>query len=123
MTEAAAARFFWAENHRPGIAPETNCTAILLGDKAATAQAKEYTKSHPKKQYPDSIFLSIAQNCTDFKMKRGYVTESLMREAEEFPIAFSILYYKDLVQVERLLRAIYRPNNVYCLHMDAYRYG
>ena len=46
-----------------------------------------------------------------------------MREAEEFPIAFSILYYKDLVQVERLLRAIYRPNNVYCLHMDAYRYG
>ena len=31
---------------------------------------------------------------------------------------FSILFYKDLDQVVRLLRAIYRPQNYYCLHID-----
>ena len=31
---------------------------------------------------------------------------------------FSILFYKDLDQVVRLLRAIYRPQNYYCLHLD-----
>nr|KAG5701523.1 hypothetical protein BaRGS_000919 [Batillaria attramentaria] len=40
------------------------------------------------------------------------------REEESFPLAFSILLYKDVEQVERLLRAVYRPHNVYCLHVD-----
>ena len=31
---------------------------------------------------------------------------------------FSIIFYKDLDQVVRLLRAIYRPQNYYCLHLD-----
>ena len=35
-----------------------------------------------------------------------------------FPIAYSILMYKDIEQVERLLRAIYRPQNIYCIHVD-----
>ena len=35
-----------------------------------------------------------------------------------FPIAFSILMYKDIEQTERLLRAIYRPQNIYCIHVD-----
>ena len=26
--------------------------------------------------------------------------------------------YRDMDQVERLLRAIYRPQNLYCLHVD-----
>ena len=33
-------------------------------------------------------------------------------------IVFSILMYKDVEQTERLLRAIYRPQNVYCIHVD-----
>jgi hypothetical protein len=27
--------------------------------------------------------------------------------------------YKDVDQVERLLRAIYRPQNIYCIHVDS----
>ena len=37
----------------------------------------------------------------------------------KFPIAFSILFYKELEQVENLLRTMYRPHNYYCLHIDA----
>ncbi len=41
------------------------------------------------------------------------------QEEEELPIAYSILMHKDPVQVERLLRSIYQPQNMYCIHVDA----
>ena len=43
--------------------------------------------------------------------------EPLSQEAANFPLAFSILMYKDVFQVERLLRAIYMPQNYYCIHV------
>ncbi|XP_059156034.1 beta-1,3-galactosyl-O-glycosyl-glycoprotein beta-1,6-N-acetylglucosaminyltransferase-like [Physella acuta] len=43
---------------------------------------------------------------------------SLTLEEEEFPIAYTIMAYKDSEMVERLLRAIYRPQNYYCIHVD-----
>ena len=55
----------------------------------------------------------------EYKARRGYILESLSQEESNFPIAFSILFYKDLEQVELLLRNIYRPSNYYCLHVDA----
>jgi beta-1,3-galactosyl-O-glycosyl-glycoprotein beta-1,6-N-acetylglucosaminyltransferase/N-acetyllactosaminide beta-1,6-N-acetylglucosaminyltransferase/mucin type N-acetylglucosaminyltransferase 3 len=37
----------------------------------------------------------------------------------DYPIAFNILTHRSMAQVERLLRAIYRPHNSYCIHIDA----
>ena len=39
-------------------------------------------------------------------------------EEEAFPIAYSLLMHKEVEQAERLLRAIYRPQNSYCIHID-----
>ncbi|CAF0923039.1 unnamed protein product [Adineta ricciae] len=36
----------------------------------------------------------------------------------KFPLAFSILMYENVEQFERLLRILYRPQNVYCVHVD-----
>ncbi|XP_033728967.1 N-acetyllactosaminide beta-1,6-N-acetylglucosaminyl-transferase-like [Pecten maximus] len=50
---------------------------------------------------------------------RGYMGEEVVSDIERrFPIAFSILLYRDVEQAERLLRALYRPNNIYCFHVD-----
>jgi len=43
---------------------------------------------------------------------------ALSAEEAEFPLAFSISMYTDVEQMERLLRAIYQPQNLYCLHVD-----
>ena len=43
---------------------------------------------------------------------------SVSKEEEEFPLAYSFVVHKDAGQVERLLRALYRPHNVYCIHVD-----
>ncbi|ESO95950.1 hypothetical protein LOTGIDRAFT_64655, partial [Lottia gigantea] len=60
-----------------------------------------------------------SKDCDTFISSMGYIMESSTQEEQDFPIAFGILVYKDVDQVERLLRAIYRPHNVYCIHIDA----
>ena len=56
--------------------------------------------------------------CDKFKADRRYVLEPLSDEEVNFSIAYSILLYTDVPMFERLLRAIYRPQNVYCVHVD-----
>ena len=67
---------------------------------------------------PDSTYAKLASNCTKFVQNRGYITAPISAAEENFPLAFSILMYKDVEQFERLLRAIYRPQNFYCVHVD-----
>lgn len=64
----------------------------------------------------------IGKNCEEFKKWRGYdlstVSQEEMDKGEPFPIAFNILGHEGFEQTERLLRAIYRPQNSYCFHID-----
>jgi len=43
---------------------------------------------------------------------------TVSEEEREFPLAFSVIVYKDTEQFERLIRAVYRPHNAYCIHLD-----
>ncbi|KAH3706326.1 hypothetical protein DPMN_065711 [Dreissena polymorpha] len=61
----------------------------------------------------------MTKNCSYFKRLRGYINHHLTEVERDFPIAFSLLIYKDIEQSERLLRAIYRPQNFYCIHVDS----
>ena len=38
---------------------------------------------------------------------------------KDFPIAYILVVYKAAGQILRLLKAIYRPHNLYCIHPDA----
>ena len=42
----------------------------------------------------------------------------ISKEEEEFPLAFIFVVYSSPQQIFRLLKAIYRPHNVYCIHPD-----
>ena len=35
-----------------------------------------------------------------------------------YPIAYSIVIHKQFQMFERLFKAIYRPQNIYCIHVD-----
>ncbi|GAA6104950.1 beta-1,3-galactosyl-O-glycosyl-glycoprotein beta-1,6-N-acetylglucosaminyltransferase 7-like [Tachysurus ichikawai] len=45
--------------------------------------------------------------------------KTLSKEEEDYPLAFIITIHKDLEMFVRLLRAIYAPHNVYCIHIDS----
>ncbi|KAK7104117.1 N-acetyllactosaminide beta-1,6-N-acetylglucosaminyl-transferase-like [Littorina saxatilis] len=57
-------------------------------------------------------------DCGRYLQNGGFKLSSVSEEELSFPLAFSLLVYRDADQVERLLRAIYRPHNVYCIHVD-----
>ena len=99
-----------------------NCPAILDGNKDAIQMAKHYSHSNASNaRHPvqDREFVELTKNCSAFKTERGYTDNPVSKEELDFPLAFSILFHKDLEQVENLLRTIYRPHNWYCLHLDA----
>jgi len=95
------------------------CQRLLVGDDKAVAAAIQFTSEHPRKVMPESEMLKIASDCATFRKRGGYRDTSLRPSDDGFPIAFSILVHWHLEQFERLLRAIYRPQNVYCIHVDA----
>lgn len=57
--------------------------------------------------------------CTKLLESRKYFTKALSTEEANFPIAYSIVIHKNLEMFERQFRAIYQPQNFYCIHLDA----
>ena len=66
---------------------------------------------------PDSHLIRTIP-CEEFIRERGYEMKALSVEEQDFPLAFSMRMHANVAQAERLLRAIYRPQNVYCIHID-----
>jgi len=95
------------------------CQRLLVGDDKAIAAATQFTNEHQRRVMTETELLKKTSDCKTFRKNGGYVAAPLRPSDSEFPIAFSILIHWHLEQFERLLRAIYRPQNVYCIHVDA----
>ncbi|XP_070173258.1 beta-1,3-galactosyl-O-glycosyl-glycoprotein beta-1,6-N-acetylglucosaminyltransferase-like [Littorina saxatilis] len=59
----------------------------------------------------------LSQDCDLFRNVHGY-DKPVDKEERNFPLAFGLKMHTSPEQAEQLLRAIYRPNNVYCIHVD-----
>jgi len=94
-----------------------NCSKLLSGDRYEQKRAADFQKLNKKVQIPDSTYADI--DCERFIKENDYVMSAVSEEEKDFPLAFSILIFKDIEQFERLLRAIYRPQNYYCVHVDS----
>ncbi|GAB1603735.1 beta-1,3-galactosyl-O-glycosyl-glycoprotein beta-1,6-N-acetylglucosaminyltransferase 3-like [Argonauta hians] len=92
-----------------------NCGQIFRGD---ADEIKRSSKIGTNSNFYRKFILQEFKNCQTIYKSSKYIF-NVSEEEKQFPIAFSILLYSDFFQVERLLRAIYRPNNIYCLHIDA----
>ncbi|XP_043764501.1 N-acetyllactosaminide beta-1,6-N-acetylglucosaminyl-transferase isoform X6 [Cervus elaphus] len=57
-------------------------------------------------------------NCKDYLIQNRYITRPLSKEEAEFPLAYVMVIHKDFNTFERLFRAIYMPQNIYCIHVD-----
>uniref|UniRef100_UPI00358FC2A5 beta-1,3-galactosyl-O-glycosyl-glycoprotein beta-1,6-N-acetylglucosaminyltransferase-like n=1 Tax=Myxine glutinosa TaxID=7769 RepID=UPI00358FC2A5 len=100
-----------------------NCSAIFDGDQEEIALAKLRMRSEPFKRDDDSTlteaeYTSATAHCETFKRDRRYFFAPLSLEERDFPIAFSIVVHTRVDMFERLLRSIYMPQNVYCIHVD-----
>ncbi|XP_037536301.1 beta-1,3-galactosyl-O-glycosyl-glycoprotein beta-1,6-N-acetylglucosaminyltransferase [Nematolebias whitei] len=104
-----------------GLEKLCNCSAIMQGEKEALEETKllALTKDfHKKIQIPDEFYINETQDCRNFKLKRKYIPIPLSKEEANFPLAFSMVVHHKVQNFERLLRAIYAPQNIYCVHVD-----
>lgn len=106
---------------------DIDCEEIMRGNEESIKHAgvhlkqlysKISTRRRKKLIYTDDEVASWANNCSSFINSQKYITSTLTLEEEEYPIAYSISIYKDLQSFENLLRGIYRPQNIYCVHVD-----
>jgi beta-1,3-galactosyl-O-glycosyl-glycoprotein beta-1,6-N-acetylglucosaminyltransferase/N-acetyllactosaminide beta-1,6-N-acetylglucosaminyltransferase/mucin type N-acetylglucosaminyltransferase 3 len=95
-----------------------DCRKIFEGDREETHRAHMLMAGTPRRPIPDRLYNELTTNCSEFVARRGYIMEPASEEEANFPIAFSILMYKEAEQAERFLRSIYQPQNVYCIHVD-----
>ncbi|XP_002732311.1 beta-1,3-galactosyl-O-glycosyl-glycoprotein beta-1,6-N-acetylglucosaminyltransferase 3-like [Saccoglossus kowalevskii] len=84
-----------------------------------TPKALQFKKRLQQEQIPDVKFGELTKNCREFRDNHGYFRGLVNKQEKEFPLAFSILVYRSVAQMEQLLRTIYRPHNIYCIHVDA----
>ncbi|NXC48919.1 GCNT2 transferase, partial [Penelope pileata] len=57
-------------------------------------------------------------SCSTYVAHSQYITRTLSAEEAAFPLAYIITLHKEFETFERLFRAIYMPQNVYCIHVD-----
>ena len=96
-----------------------DCAAAFQGDQREIDYAKQFKWCSRLDAVSDEDYNVLTANCDSFRKDFGYESYEVTPEEKDFPIAFSILLHENLEQAERLLRMIYRPQNVYCVHVDS----
>ena len=107
--------FFKTDNRK---VKDVSCIDIFKGSEVEMERAINITKTRPKPIVQPQDYINMTQNCSRFIQSRGYITDPLTAFERDFPIAFTLLMFKDVEQSERLLRAIYRPQHLICVHVD-----
>ncbi|KAM9313258.1 beta-1,3-galactosyl-O-glycosyl-glycoprotein beta-1,6-N-acetylglucosaminyltransferase 3-like [Gastrophryne carolinensis] len=96
-----------------------NCKAIIKGDSEEVRRAViENLKVRKRATITEEDYLNLTKDCAAFTKLRRYVTFSHSNEERSYPIAYSMVIHNDIEMFERLLRSIYAPQNVYCIHVD-----
>ena len=104
-----------------------DCQSIFLrNDTKVIQQAKLLSENIIKSNNEfelrkDENFIFNKSTCEDYKLARGYNQLDRYNDdiEKKFPIAYAILVYYNVEQIDRLLRLIWRPQNVYCFHIDS----
>ena len=96
-----------------------NCTLLFKGyDELEVVQVQLTTYTWPAKEHALLFEKWVKEShCTHFKDE---LEDNLYTTKEEldFPLAFTLLIHNSPFQVYRLLKVIYRPHNIYCIHYD-----
>ncbi|XP_032734917.1 beta-1,3-galactosyl-O-glycosyl-glycoprotein beta-1,6-N-acetylglucosaminyltransferase 7-like [Lontra canadensis] len=98
-----------------GFYPDELCSALLEG-KGAALQIARFCKNPHGSQI--LAHLRTSGNCSRISQELRVITRPLSAEEGNFSLAYIIRIRKELAMFAQLLRAIYMPQNVYCIHVD-----
>ncbi|XP_070618257.1 beta-1,3-galactosyl-O-glycosyl-glycoprotein beta-1,6-N-acetylglucosaminyltransferase 3 [Erythrolamprus reginae] len=108
--------------HSVRLSPVENisCSGIIRGDARAAGDAlvSKLRWKHKRLVLDETFYLNLTKDCRNFKERRRFIGFPLSEEEENFPIAYSMVIHENIEMFERLLRSIFAPQNVYCVHVD-----
>lgn len=93
-----------------------NCSKLFDGDEKETERIKQRNEEW-KNEMSDNDLFKQTQNCPWLKDHFANNLYNTVLE-QSFPLAFTFLIHNKPQQVFRLLKLLYRPQNVYCIHYD-----
>ena len=96
---------------------EADCRALSTGDVGEFMKVKEKLQTW-KNAESEVHFLKQLDNCSHL-VEEYFNNFYVSPEEESFPLAYILLVHTNVRQVLRLLKVIYRPQNLYCIHPDA----
>ena len=98
-----------------------DCHKLSLNPSREVKRSKlksQVKKWKSKKPWETLALKYKGMSCTD--MRQDFENNFYVSQLEkEFPIAYIFVVYTNAGQVLRLLKSIYRPHNLYCIHPDA----
>ncbi|XP_061578614.1 beta-1,3-galactosyl-O-glycosyl-glycoprotein beta-1,6-N-acetylglucosaminyltransferase 3 [Cololabis saira] len=96
------------------------CLAIITGKVMGKETDLEGLLAARRKQniLSEDFYLNVTKDCPAFIKRRGFISVPLSEEENDFPIAYSMVIHEKIEMFERLLRAVYAPQNIYCVHVD-----
>nr|XP_057925560.1 beta-1,3-galactosyl-O-glycosyl-glycoprotein beta-1,6-N-acetylglucosaminyltransferase 4-like isoform X2 [Doryrhamphus excisus] len=96
---------------------DVNCSAIYELDPVEIGKALQM-KQKVRVDVDDDSTVSLTSDCQTFLQRRTYDGTPVSEVEHSFPLAYSLVVHKNAPMVERILHAIYAPQNIYCLHYD-----
>ncbi|XP_003787766.1 beta-1,3-galactosyl-O-glycosyl-glycoprotein beta-1,6-N-acetylglucosaminyltransferase 7 [Otolemur garnettii] len=98
-----------------GFYPDELCSA-LFERKGAAPEIAKFCKNPQRSEI--LAHLHAPGNCSRISQGLHFITRPLSAEEGNFSLAYIITTHKQLAMFVQLLRAIYVPQNVYCIHVD-----
>lgn len=98
-----------------------DCKKLIEADKDEQQKFKSWINTRPDLLFStvsEDIVPQMTSNCAAFKAARLYKNTTGTPEERDFPLAHVILVHKDFEHMERLVRALYRPQHSFCIHVD-----
>ncbi|XP_026204406.1 beta-1,3-galactosyl-O-glycosyl-glycoprotein beta-1,6-N-acetylglucosaminyltransferase 7 [Anabas testudineus] len=104
---------------KPNLLKPSSCRHIYTDCKAFLPDTEEGAELYHNDCQVESYIMNSRLQCSNLKRDLHFITRPLSQEEEDYPLAFIVTVHKEFQLFVRLLRAIYMPQNVYCIHVDA----
>ncbi|XP_027622131.1 beta-1,3-galactosyl-O-glycosyl-glycoprotein beta-1,6-N-acetylglucosaminyltransferase 7 [Tupaia chinensis] len=98
-----------------GFYPDELCSALFEG-KGAASQVAQFCKNPHRSEILAHFY--APGNCSRTSQGLRFITRPLSAEEGNFSLAYIVMIQEELATFVQLLRAIYAPQNVYCVHVD-----
>nr|AAB39621.1 large I antigen-forming beta-1,6-N-acetylglucosaminyltransferase [Mus musculus] len=66
----------------------------------------------------NKLMIHEKPSCTEYVTQSHYITAPLSQEEGDFPLAYVMVIHHNFDTFARLFRAIFMPQNIYCVHVD-----